>query len=332
MQEARFYRREGKKLRCLLCPRHCLLAEGGGGSCGVRQVRDGKLVTMNYGLVAAAHWDPVEKKPLYHFYPGKEILSLGTYGCNLHCRFCQNWSLARGEPHSGDPRLSPEQVLEILQRRGGPEVALGVAYTYNEPTIWFEFVFDTARLLHRHGYKNVLVTNGYISREPLEELLPYIDALNIDVKGFSDRFYREYCRGEREPVLQTVELASRHAHLEATCLLIPTLNDSPQELALLVDWLASFNPEIPLHFSRYHPDYKLNLPPTPLATLERARQIALEKMPYVYLGNVNWPGAADTFCPSCRAVLIRRSGYQVSIEGLQQGRCAYCGKKINLVF
>lgn len=333
MQEARFYRREGKKLRCLLCPRHCLLAEGGGGSCGVRQVRDGKLVTMNYGLVAAAHWDPVEKKPLYHFYPGKEILSLGTYGCNLHCRFCQNWSLARGNPEreKGCLCLIPEQVLQMLRREGGPEEVLGVAYTYNEPTVWYEFILDTARLLHSHGYRNVMVTNGFISREALLQLLPFMDAFNIDVKAFSDHFYRRYCGGRRRPVLRTVELAASHSHVEVTCLLIPTLNDDPAEIEALSDWLAGINPNIPLHFSRYFPQYELDLPPTPLKTLQQAQELARRKMNFVYLGNVDLPGSSDTFCPSCGALLIRRSGYRIALAGLEGSRCQGCGSGIPIV-
>ena len=219
----------------------------------MRRAAGGELVTENYALCAALHWDPVEKKPLYHFYPGRQILSLGTYGCNLCCSFCQNWTLARGKPSAGGEMLTPQQVLAMLQREGSPAEVLGVAYTYNEPVVWYEFVYDTARLLHEHGYRNVLVTNGFISRAALRELLPYIDALNIDVKGFSDSFYRKYCHGMRRPVLETVELAASSAHVEVTCLLIPTLNDSPTELELFTSWLAGVNPNLPLHFSRYFP-------------------------------------------------------------------------------
>ena len=330
-KQALHYTREKDKVRCLLCPRHCLLAEGEEGLCGVRRAAGGELVTENYARCAALHWDPVEKKPLYHFYPGRQILSLGTYGCNLCCSFCQNWTLARGKPSAGGEMLTPQQVLAMLQREGSPAEVLGVAYTYNEPVVWYEFVYDTARLLHEHGYRNVLVTNGFISRAALRELLPYIDALNIDVKGFSDSFYRKYCHGMRRPVLETVELAASSAHVEVTCLLIPTLNDSPTELELFTSWLAGVNPNLPLHFSRYFPQYKMELPPTPLETLQAARDIALQKLRYVYLGNVDLPGASDTRCPQCGALLIARRYYQVRILRLAGSRCLDCGARINIV-
>lgn len=297
----------------------------------MRRAAEGELYTENYALCTALHWDPVEKKPLYHFYPGRQILSLGTYGCNLRCSFCQNWSLARGKPGADAATITPAQVLAMLQREGGPAEVLGVAYTYNEPAVWYEFVFDTARLLHEHGYRNVLVTNGIISREALQELLPFIDALNIDVKAFSDSFYEKYCRGMRRPVLETVELAAAAAHVEVTCLLIPTLNDTPDELEQLTGWLAGISPDLPLHFSRYFPQYKMDLSPTPLETMEAAREIARQKLRYVYLGNVDLPGGSDTRCPQCGALLITRRYYRTRITGLAGNRCLDCGARINLV-
>jgi pyruvate formate lyase activating enzyme len=330
-KQALFYTREKDRVRCLLCPRRCLLKEGQEGFCGVRRAAEGELYTENYALCAALHWDPVEKKPLYHFYPGRQILSLGTYGCNLRCSFCQNWSLARGKPAADAAVITPAQVLALLQREGGPADVLGAAYTYNEPAVWYEFVFDTARLLHEHGYCNVLVTNGFISREALQELLPFIDALNIDVKAFSDSFYEKYCRGMRRPVLETVELAAAAAHVEVTCLLIPTLNDTPDELEQLTGWLAGISPDLPLHFSRYFPQYKMDLPPTPLETMEAAREIARQKLRYVYLGNVDLPGGSDTRCPQCGALLITRRYYRTRITGLAGNRCLDCGARINLV-
>lgn len=331
MREARFYTREEEKIRCLLCPRRCLLAGGQEGACGVRLAGEGKLYTANYGLCAAAHWDPVEKKPLYHFHPGSSILSLGTYGCNLHCTFCQNWSLARGNPEEGGTVFSPEDVLAALRREGSPPEVLGAAYTYNEPTVWYEFVCDTARLIHSHGYRNVLVTNGYIEAAPLEELLPYIDAMNIDVKGFSDSFYREFCRGRREPVLAAVERSAAACHVEVTCLLIPGANDDPAEIEALSRWLASLNPNLPLHLSRYFPSHRLELPPTPLPTLETAREIALRHLHYVYLGNAGPAGAAHTRCPSCNSLLIERNGYRTRITGMAGGRCRACGEPVPII-
>lgn len=333
MHKARFYdKNENGLVRCLLCPQRCRIEEGAAGLCGVRRVVEGELYCTNYGLCAATHWDPIEKKPLYHFYPGRTILSLGTLGCNLDCRFCQNWTLARGnlESAAGSRFLSPDQVLEMLQREGSPEEVLGVAYTYNEPTVWYEFVFDTARLVRGHGYRNVLVTNGFIGSDALKELLPLIDAFNIDVKAFSDSFYRQYCRGMRRPVLKAVELAAAVSHVEITCLLIPTLNDDPGELELLSGWLAGINPDIPLHFSRYFPQYQLDLPPTPLKTLQQAREIALRKLRYVYLGNVDLPGSSDTCCPHCGATLIRRRGYETLLSGLTGTHCRNCRTAISI--
>ncbi|MCJ7806199.1 MAG: AmmeMemoRadiSam system radical SAM enzyme [Clostridia bacterium] len=331
MQKAMFYIKEENRVRCLLCPHRCLLGEGQVGSCGVRQVEEGELFTCNYGCLAAAHWDPVEKKPLYHYYPGRSILSLGTFGCNLHCTFCQNWSLARGKSDQCVDLVNPAAVLAMLESEGGPDEVLGVAYTYNEPLIWYEFVYDTARLLHEHGYKNVLVTNGYINREPLEELLPYIDAMNIDVKGFSDFFYRQYCRGNKEPVLRTVETAVQACHVEITCLLIPTLNDSTAEQEELASWLGARSPELVLHYSRYFPHYKLDLPPTPVKVMEQARVIAQKHLHYVFLGNLELPGSADTICPNCGNLLITRSGYRIRLVGLDGVHCNRCHNRISII-
>ncbi len=325
MVEARFYAREGEKVRCLLCPRRCLLAGGREGVCGVRLEQGGKLLTANYGLCAAAHWDPVEKKPLYHFYPGRSIFSIGTYGCNLHCNFCQNWALARGGRRDEGPKITPEEVLAILRRKGSPEKALGVAYTYNEPTVWYEFVFDTARLLGKHGYRNVLVTNGYIEPEPLAALLPLIDAANVDVKGFSDAFYRDYCRGTLAPVLAAVERYAAACHVEVTCLLIPGANDSPEEIENLSRRLAGISPDLPLHLSRYFPAHRLDLPPTPRSTLEKARRIARRHLRYVYLGNTGIGEDTNTYCPACRHLLIERTGYRARVTGIVNNRCRECG-------
>jgi pyruvate formate lyase activating enzyme len=331
MQKARFYEKKEDKIHCLLCPRSCLIGEGEVGSCGVRTVEKGELFTTNYGCLAAVQMDPVEKKPLYHFHPGQQILSIGTFGCNLFCSFCQNWTLARGKPDQEVRTAKPDSVLAMLEREGGPSKTLGVAYTYNEPTIWYEFVYDTARLLHEHGYKNVLVTNGYINREPLQELLPFIDAMNIDVKAFSDSFYRQYCRSLRKPVLETVETAVRSCHVEVTCLLIPTLNDSPEEQEELSRWLGSLSVDLVLHYSRYFPQYKLDLPATSTRVMEQSRDIARKYLRFVYLGNIDLPGSADTTCPYCSNLLISRSGYRVEVSGLDGTDCNNCYNKINIV-
>lgn len=331
MYRARYYRREKDKIRCLLCPTFCLLEEGRVGACGVRRVEGGELYEANYGRLAAVQLDPVEKKPLYHYYPGRQILSLGTCGCNLHCSFCQNWTLARGEPELAEQVVSPADILAMLERQGGPGKAFAVAYTYNEPLVWYEFVFNTARLLHEHGYRNVLVTNGYINPEPLHELLPYIDAMNIDLKAFRDSFYRKYCRGKLEPVLETIKAAAGRCHVEITCLLIPGLNDSSDEQAKLARWLAALSPDLVLHYSRYFPQYKLDRPPTPQKDLERVRTVARQHLRYVYLGNIDLPGSADTVCPHCGNLLIIRSGYRVRLAGLEGQVCSNCRRRIDII-
>jgi pyruvate formate lyase activating enzyme len=331
MQEALYYEKAGSKIRCNLCPHRCLIDEGKSGICGVRTVRGGKLYADNYGQIAAVHWDPVEKKPLYHYYPGQPILSLGTYGCNLFCPFCQNWNLARAIAKAEAQITEPADVLAMLQREGNPDQVLGVAYTYNEPLIWYEFVLDTARLIKEHGYRNVLVTNGYINPEPLAELLPYIDAMNIDVKGFSDRFYQKYCHGKREAVLKTLETAVKHCHVEVTCLLIPSLNDQPAEQEALAAWLAGLDQDLVLHYSRYFPRYKLDLPPTDEDIMVKTIGIARKHLRYVYAGNIELAGASDTICPHCGNLLITRNGYRVKVVGLKQKSCNNCGTKISIV-
>lgn len=330
MQEARFYNAVEDGVFCWLCPQECKLKEGQRGICGVRKVEDGKLVTLNYALCAAFAIDPIEKKPLYHFYPGWEIASLGTAGCNLRCSFCQNWSLAHGDRIAGMESITPQKLREMLDGRPLRQ-RLGAAYTYNEPTVWYEFVRECAEELAAGGYKNVLVSNGLINPEPLEELLPFVHGMNIDVKSFSDDFYRRYCGGKSyRDVLRTVERVSRDCHVEVTYLIITTLNDSPEEISQFIDWVASLDCEIPVHFSRYFPSHRLNLPPTPVETMTWAWEKAREKLDYVYLGNVmdHWRG--NTFCPSCQQFLIDRSGFSASNAGLQGNKCKKCGHTIRL--
>ncbi|MGI5882740.1 MAG: AmmeMemoRadiSam system radical SAM enzyme [Dethiobacteria bacterium] len=331
-KEARYYRREGEDIYCTLCPHGCRIKDGQKGVCGVRLAKSGKLITLNYARCASMAMDPIEKKPLYHFYPGWEILSVGTFGCNLHCAFCQNWTLARGEDMDapGWKEIGPEMFPDILKGRPRKE-QLGVAYTYNEPGIWYEFVLDTAGLLAGKGFKNVLVTNGHINPEPLEELLPFIDAANIDVKAFNDNFYRRYCRGRGlGEVLRTVEKAHTRCHVELTYLVINTLNDNPDEISEFVSWVASLDKNIPVHFSRYFPNYHLDIPPTSLTTMQEVWEIATQKLSYVYLGNIRDDEYSTTFCPSCRRPLITRDGYRVQNAGLDGKRCENCGYTINL--
>lgn len=318
------------KVICRLCPHECRIDEGQSGICRVRNNKAGKLLTKNYGLCTSLTTDPIEKKPLYHFYPGKDILSIGTYGCNFKCAYCQNWYLAHTEP-SLVP-LEPYQVVEAaisLKEQN----CIGIAYTYSEPTVWYEFMYETSKLAKEAGLLNVMVTNGYIGEKPLQKLLPFIDALNIDVKAFDEDFYRLYLKGEYKPVLRTAETAFKAGcHVELTTLLVTGQNDSAEEVEALSEWCASkLGKDVPLHFSRYFPNYHLNLPPTPLKTLERAYNIAKAKLNYVYLGNAPELGKSNTYCPRCKELIISRSGYSIKVTGVDNNKCASCGKELAIV-
>lgn len=279
-----FEKIEDSKVHCSLCPHSCVIKPGSLGACRARKNIEGELYSLNYARIASVSLDRIEKKPLYRFHPGTVILSAGTFGCNLKCSFCQNWSIAHRDAETIE--MMPEDLAakahETMQKGN-----IGIAYTYNEPSIWFEYVYDTARLAREKGLCNVLVTNGFISREPLETILPFIDAMNIDVKAFTASFYEGICKATLKNVMETVEAVAGRCHVEITTLVIPGLNDSMEEIERLSDWLAGISPEIPLHLSRFFPNYKMNdRPPTPVETLEKARETALRKLKYVYTGNV----------------------------------------------
>ncbi|MGS0765713.1 AmmeMemoRadiSam system radical SAM enzyme [Syntrophomonas curvata] len=326
--EAQFYeKRENRRVKCLLCPHHCSLHEGQEGLCRVRVNREGELISLNYGEVASLALDPIEKKPLFHFHPGKLILSAGTFGCNLACAFCQNYSLAHEIPPTS--YLDTAALLDIA-RQAEPEGSVGVAFTYNEPSVWYEYIRAAAPKLKERGFKVVLVSNGYIDPRPLEEMLPWVDAVNIDLKAFNDEFYRRHCRGRLAAVLETVEKAAAATHVEITTLLIPEENDDSTEISNLAHWLAAINPDMPLHLSRYHPAYKFNQAPTPLHTLQAARETAREHLNFVYLGNI--PGEQNlTLCLNCGGMLISRTVYDVNTEGLKDGCCRYCGSRVDYI-
>ncbi|MEA2063390.1 MAG: AmmeMemoRadiSam system radical SAM enzyme [Gemmatimonadota bacterium] len=324
-REAMFYEPcEGQKLHCLLCPHSCKISEGKVGLCGVRRHENGRLVSLTYEKVTSFSLDPIEKKPLYHFHPGMDILSVGTVGCNFKCFFCQNWEISQAGAtlHT----LSVDQLVSSVDRDNN----VGVAFTYNEPVIWYEYIIDCARLLKEKGFKVVLVTNGYINPEPLEELLPLIDAMNVDLKAFDNSFYERHCTGTLAPVLGTIKMAYGKVHLEVTNLIIPTLNDSKEHIGKMVEWLSNVGVDIPLHFSRYFPHFRAKLPPSSVDSLVRAREMALKKLQYVYLGNIMDVEANTTFCPSCGQALIERAGYSVSCN-LTEKKCPNCEAEINLV-
>lgn len=332
MKEACFYQREGKAhgyIRCTLCPHRCTISPGQYGLCRVRRNEGGTLYAAAYDRVVSANIDPVEKKPLYHFLPGSNILSVGTTGCNFRCPFCQNWEISQaGIGDVAAETMTPQAASRLAREYG----SVGVAYTYNEPLINYEWVKDTAALVREQGLKNVLVTNGYINPEPWQELLPLIDAANIDVKSFRESFYKNHCGARLEPVLEAVALmVENKKHVEITTLLIPSQNDSVREIEELTDWLAGLDADIPLHFSRYFPQYKMNFEPTDMDVLLRSCAIAKKKLRYVYLGNVNDSAHSVTRCPACGAVLITREGYRANIENLKDGICQQCGKRTNIV-
>jgi len=269
-------------VRCLLCPHDCKIADGAAGICGVRQNNGGKLYSLIYGETTSVALDPIEKKPLYHFHPGEYILSLGTKGCNFKCPFCQNWAISQ-DAGARTEKITPSWAVAKAKELN----SFGIAYTYNEPFIWYEFVLDTAKLAKKAGLENVLVTNGYVNPGPLEEMLPLIGAMNIDLKSIDPGFYVKYCKGSLEPVLSTIKTSAKSCHVEITNLVITGMNDTDEDFTKLSDWICdNAGPGTPLHFSRYFPCYQMENPPTPAATLKRAAAIASKRLKYVHLGNV----------------------------------------------
>jgi len=334
IREAKYYEKLDKQLvRCLLCPWKCLLDNTQSGLCNVRKNIDGKLYTLIYGLVSSVAIDPIEKKPLFHFYPGAPIFSISSVGCNFKCPWCQNWEISQVSPEKFPGEyMSPEDVVKTMKHYKVPFLA----FTYNEPIIWYEYMYDTARLTSREGFKNVIVSNGHINIEPLDELIPYIHAANIDVKAFNPSTYLKIIRGKLEAVLDAiVEMKRKKIHVETTYLVIPGLNDTEDELRKMTKWhLDNLGPETPLHLSRFYPMYKYSdKPSTPVETLEKLWSIAKEEgLFYVYIGNVPWHKGENTYCPFCGKLLIRRIGYDILEWNLdEENRCKYCGKKIHII-
>ncbi len=331
INEAFFYSsRGGHQVRCLLCPHECLLKDGQTGVCRVRRNDGGRLVTDVFGRLSAISIDPVEKKPLYHFYPGRPILSVGSVGCNMRCVFCQNYTISQCYPDefSRFRDFSPGALTQLAQQT--PD-NIGLAYTYNEPFTFYEFMLETAMEIRRAGMKNVVVSNGYINPEPLDRILPLIDAFNIDLKAFNETFYRKQTRSKLAPVLKTLQkIACSDAHLEITNLVVPGLNDRPDEFSEMVDWIASeLGKHVPLHLSRYFPQYQLTLPPTSGQKLEELYLIARQKLDFVYIGNMGTEDRANTHCPHCGKTLIRRDRYDVELSGISaSGHCSQCNQLV----
>jgi len=329
MKTARYWEPAGGgAIRCTLCPHACVLREGQTGLCHVRTVGQGHLMSAGYGLISSACVDPIEKKPLYHFYPGEEIFSIGSWGCNFACVFCQNWTISQ-QLIDGHHTYSSGEIVERARHAGG----IGIAYTYNEPLVSFEFVHDCALRARDAGLKNVLVTNGYVAPAPAAALLPLMDALNIDVKSMDDAFYVTKCRGHVKPVLDlAAQAVACGCHVEITNLVIPGLNDDDALICSLAAWMADTLGEFaPLHLSAYRPQFKLSVPATTVTHLRRARALARKRLAYVYLGNVLSSDGQDTECPGCGKVLVRRRGYETALVGLDRGVCAGCRRAADLV-
>jgi len=333
MHEALFWEKAaGGRVKCSLCRFRCLIAEGYRGICGVRENRGGTLYTLVYGKSVAAHVDPIEKKPLFHFYPASKSFSIATVGCNFRCLHCQNAEISQW---SKDGRSIPGQVLppEEVVRQAEEAGCRSIAYTYTEPTVFFEYAYDSAVLAHRKKIKNVFVTNGYITPEALDAITPYLDAANIDLKGFSEKFYREIAGATLNGVLESLkEYRRRGIWLEVTTLIIPGHNDSDADLKGIAHFIAGeLGPEVPWHVTAFFPTYQmLDSPPTPAATLRRARRIGLDAgLRYVYEGNIPGEGGENTFCPACRKPVIERYGYRVEALNLVGGACGHCGNKID---
>ena len=306
----------------------CILAPGERGRCSVRLNVDGELVSLVYGRPVAVNIDPVEKKPLFHFMPGVDVFSIATAGCNLKCEFCQNWEISQAAPEDVSPYdMPPEAVVENALSYG----CKAIAYTYTEPVVFFEYTRDCARLARAAGIKNILVTAGDINRGPRSELAEYIDAANVDLKSMSDTYYRNICGGTLQPVLETITyLKESGTWVDVTNLIVPTLNDDPDEIRDMCKWIIdNLGSEYPVHFSRFHPNFRLtNRPPTPVKTLEMAYNIALEEgLKYVYIGNVA-EIAEDTYCPNCGKKIIDRSGYLIRSIHIKDGKCEFCNFKI----
>ncbi len=327
---ARWYRKlEGLRVECGLCPRRCRVADLERGACGVRENRAGEYFTLVHSRPCSLHLDPIEKKPFYHVLPGTSSLSLATVGCNLECRFCQNWEIAQARPEQVPGfDLPPDRVAALAGKYGAPTIAC----TYTEPVVWAEYAIDVAVAGRAAGLRTLLVSNGYIEREPLDDLIAVLGAVKVDLKAFTDGFYRDQCRGERKPVLDTLRrLRKKGMWTEIVVLVIPTLNDSEAETRDLARFVRNdLGPDVPVHFTRFHPAYRLrNLPPTPVSLLERAREIATaEGLSFVYVGNVPGHPGNHTYCPGCGTLLIRRTGMAVLENRLLAGRCPGCRREI----
>ena len=324
--EARYYEKlPNRKIRCNLCPRSCVIDDLERGYCGVRENRGGTYYTLVYGHPCSIHVDPIEKKPLFHFLPASRALSLGTAGCNVFCKFCQNWEISQSRPEQLEAmEIPPERMVEMARRENCPAIAC----TYNEPVVFAEYMHDIALSARRQGIRTVMISNGYIQKKPMLDLCRSLSAVKIDLKAFSERFYKELVSGELRPVLDTlVLLRGEQIWFEIVYLVIPGENDSRTELTSLCRWIAAeLGMDVPIHFTRFYPQYRMtNLPPTPVKSLQEARKIGLEAgLNFVYTGNLPGDEGENTLCPTCHALLIRRLGYTVVENRIKSSHCPEC--------
>ncbi|WP_271813164.1 AmmeMemoRadiSam system radical SAM enzyme [Clostridium beijerinckii] len=321
-----FYEEVKDKVRCRICPHNCLIDEEKFGICGVRTLKSKIPIAINYGEVTSMGVDPIEKKPLYHFKPSKDILSIGSFGCNMTCSFCQNYEISQGKPQT--QYISVEKLMDIIPTI---ENNIGVAFTYNEPFMWYEYMYDAAKGIKENNADTsvVVVTNGYINEEPLKKILPYVDAMNIDLKGYTNRYYNNICGAKLEPVLETIKRCSEYCHVEITTLLVSEENDSLEEARQIAEFIASVDKNIPLHLSRYFPRYKMENEATKIEKITEAQNEAKKYLKHVYVGNVQGVDN-NTYCDNCNELLIERNGYSTNVF-IKDNKCQKCGEEINII-
>ncbi len=332
MKEALFWTPgDNGKAKCQLCAHLCTIPSGKNGICGVRENQDGQLMATTYGRISSMGPDPIEKKPLYHFMPGSNVLSLGSVGCNFRCDFCQNWSISQEYISRRLRYVEPEKLPQMAQLYN----CQSISWTYNEPTIWYEYTLDGAKIAKLSGLGTSYVTNGYMEEEPLREIAPYLDAMNVDVKAFTDDFYKKRSSAKLQPVLDTCQLAKEFGiHIELTYLMIPTQNDDPEELKNFSKWVADdLGTDVPIHFSRFHPDFKFKkVPGTPMESLHMAYRTAkAEGLKFVYLGNVSHCDEENTYCPECGTLAMERLGLRLTSNKVKDGKCGQCGADLSIV-
>jgi pyruvate formate lyase activating enzyme len=333
IKEAILYDKVSKALNCKICERRCIISQGKRGFCQMRENKEDKLYTLNYGAASSVAVDPIEKKPLFHFYPGSTVFSIGSVGCNFRCKHCQNWGISQAELENiPTSDLPPEDAIRLTKEHG----CKSIAWTYNEPTMWFEYTLDSAKIAKKEGIKTVYVTNGYMTEESFQEIKPYLDAANIDLKGMTDKFYKELCEARLQPVLDNIiRMHEAHIHIEVTNLMIPGYNDSDEDIEAIVKFMVDeVGVEVPIHFTRFFPQYQMRtLPPTEIKFLERAYEIAKTAgMKYVYIGNAPTVGGENTYCPECGEPVIKRDGFSVLNDQVLKNRaCPKCKAKLDII-